>query len=324
MEKTAERAKAARKTKVKKGTNGSASMKSMDWQLTLMVSIPILFLLVFNYLPMFGLRLAFVDKYIYSEGIWRSPWGGLKWFRYMFQSLPEFQRAFVNTLIIAVSKLVFGFPVPIIVALLLNEVKSVAAKKLIQTAIYLPYFLSWVLLGGIMKNIFQQGGVFDSIVTAFGGTPKLWLQDNSTFVPILVISDIWKGFGFGTIIYLAGLTNVDPNRYEAAEIDGATRLRQTFAITLPAIMPVIMLNLVLNLGSVLNAGFEQILVLYSPKVYQSADIIDTLVYRLTLQTGGSSNYPIGTAIGLFKSVISLILIAGGNLIMTKTSDYRIF
>ena len=324
MEKQAEYSLEKVEIKEKRKSSGSATMKSMDWQLTLMVSIPILFLLIFNYLPMFGLRLAFVDTYIYSEGIWGSPWGGLKWFRYMFESLPEFQNAFFNTLIIAVSKLVFGFPVPIIVALLLNEMKNVQVKRLIQTAIYLPYFLSWVLLGGIMKNIFMQGGVFDTIVTAFGGTPKLWLQDNSSFVPILVISDIWKGFGFGTIIYLAGLTNVDPNLYEAAEIDGANRLRQTFSITLPAIMPVIMLNLVLNLGSVLNAGFEQILVLYSPRVYDSADIIDTLVYRLTLQNGGSSNYPIGTAIGLFKSVISLILIATGNLIMTKTSEYRIF
>ena len=309
--------------KLNKKGSGS-SMKKMDWQLTAMISIPMIFLIVFNYLPMFGLRLAFVDTYSYTAGIWGSPWGGLKWFQYMFQSLPEFQNAFVNTLIIAVAKLVFGFPVPIIVALLLNEVRSKTTKKLVQTAIYLPYFLSWVLLGGIVKNLFMQGGVIDSIVTAFGGTPTLWLQDNSTFVPILVISDIWKGFGFGTIIYLAGLTNVDPNLYEAAEIDGANRLRQTFSITLPAIMPVVMLNLVMNLGNVLNAGFEQILVLYSPMVYDSADIIDTLVYRLTLQGGGSSNYPIGTAIGLFKSVISLILIVTGNFIMTKTSEYRIF
>lgn len=304
----------------------NASMKGMDWQLNAMIALPVMFLIVFSYMPIFGLRLAFLDKYIYSEGIWKSPWGGLKWFDYMFNSLPEFQSAFKNTLIIAVSKLLLGFPVPIIVALLLNELKSLKVKKGVQTAIYLPYFLSWVLLGGIIKNIFQQDGSFDRIVSFFGIVPKLWLQDNSTFVPLLVLSDIWKGFGFGTIIYLAGLTNVDQNLYEAAEIDGASRWQQTFSITIPAIMPVIMLNMVLNLGGVLNAGFEQILVLYSPKVYATADIIDTLVYRITLQnqSGGASNYSIGTAIGLFKSVISLVLIVTGNLIMTKKSEYRIF
>jgi putative aldouronate transport system permease protein len=222
--------------------------------------------------------------------------------------------------------LLFGLPVPIIVSLLLNEVNNVRIKKVVQTLIYLPYFLSWVLLAGIIKNLFQIDGVFDRIITFFGGTPKIWLQDNATFVPIIIISDIWKGFGFGTIIYLAGLTNVDKNLYEAAEIDGANRWRQTFAITIPTIMPVIIMNLILNLGSVVNAGFDQILVLYSPKVYSTADIIDTLVYRITLQSegGGSTNYPLGAAIGLFKSVISLILIGGGNWIMTKTSDYRIF
>lgn len=310
----------------KKGSNGSSSMRNMDWQLHLIIALPILFLIVFSYFPMFGLRLAFVEKYIYAQGIWGSPWGGLKWFEYIFTSMPDFLSAFKNTLIIAVSKLVFGFPVPIIVALLLNELRSAKMKKGVQTAIYLPYFLSWVLLGGIVKNLFQQDGIFDSIVGFFGGSPKLWLQDNSTFVPLLVISDIWKGFGFGTIIYLAGLTNVDKNLYEAASIDGASKIKQTFVITIPTIMPVIMLNLVMNLGSVLNAGFEQILVLYSPKVYETADIIDTLVYRLTLQnqSGGSANYPIGTAIGLFKSFISLILIVTGNVIMTKTSEYRIF
>lgn len=143
-------------------------------------------------------------------------------------------------------------------------------------------------------------------------------------MPIIIISDIWKGFGFGTIIYLAGLTNVDNNLYEAASIDGAARWKQTTAITIPAIMPVIILNLVLNLGSVLNAGFEQILVLYTPTVYRTADIIDTLVYRITLQSGSPDNYPLGTAIGLFKSVISFILIASGNFIMTRTTDYKIF
>lgn len=309
----------------KRKSDNSSSMKNMDWQLHLIIAAPILFIIVFNYFPMLGLRLAFVDKFIYTDGIWRSPWGGFKWFSYMFSGgLPEFWPAFKNTLIIAVSKLLFGFPVPVIFALLLNEVKKTFVKKGVQTAIYLPYFLSWVLLGGILKNLFMEDGIADSIASLFNIAPPLWLQDNATFVPIIIISDIWKGFGFGTIIYLAGLTNVDNNLYEAASIDGATRWKQTTAITIPAIMPVIILNLVLNLGSVLNAGFEQILVLYTPTVYRTADIIDTLVYRITLQSGSPDNYPLGTAIGLFKSVISFILIASGNFIMTRTTDYKIF
>lgn len=308
-------------------SKGTSSMQKMDWQLYLMISIPIIFLIVFSYIPMFGLRLAFVDKFIYTEGIWYSPWGGLKQFRYIFTSMPDFGRALLNTLVISLLKLTFGFPVPIIVALLLNELKTVWLKKSVQTAIYLPYFLSWVILGGILKNIFQHDGVFDSFLGLFGYDPDIqWLSDNRSFVPLIVMSDIWKGFGFGSIIYLAGLTNVDQNLYEAAEIDGANRWKQTFFITIPTIKPFIVMNFVLNLGGILNAGFEQILVLYSPQVYPTGDIIDTLVYRLTLQnqSGGAANYPIGTAIGLFKSAVSLILIGLGNLLLVKKSDYRIF
>ncbi|GHV01286.1 sugar ABC transporter permease [Clostridia bacterium] len=293
------------------------------WQLHALLLLPMAFLVLFNLVPIAGLRMAFLESYNYRLGIWGSPWGGLTQFRYMFTVLPEFWTVFRNTLVIAVAKLVFGFPVPIAVALLLNEMRSKKTKKAIQTAIYLPYFISWVVMGGILKNIFQANGFFDRFLGVFGYTPStLWLQSNSSFVPILVVSEIWKGFGFGTIIYLAALTGVDPNLYEAAEIDGANRVKQTLHITLPAMMPVVILNLILNLGGILNAGFEQIFVLYSQKVYDTADIIDTYVYRLTF--GQGTNYPLGTAIGLFKSVIAFILIGGTNLVLVKKTDYRIF
>ena len=298
--------------------------KKTDWQLHIMIAVPIIFLILFAYLPMFGLRLAFVECYKYQKGIWGSEWAGLKWFRYIFSSLPEFKRALRNTLIIATLKLILGFPVPIIVSLLLNEVKKQWYKKGVQTLVFLPYFISWVVLGGIVKTIFQQGGVFDKILSLFGNEPnKLWLQNNLSFVVIIIATDIWKGFGYGTIVYLAALTGIDPTLYEAAELDGANKFRQVLHITLPSIMPVVMLNLILNLGSVINANFDQIVVLYNPLVYEWGDIIDTYVYRITLEGHSATNYPIGTAIGMFKSVVSLILIVSSNLIVRKTSDYRI-
>ena len=298
--------------------------KKTDWQLHLMILLPIAFLIVFAYLPMFGLRLAFVEKLNYKKGIWGSEWAGLKWFEYIFTSLPEFKRALRNTLIIATSKLILGFPVPIIVSLLLNEVRVKWYKKGVQTLVFLPYFISWVVLGGMIKTIFQHGGVFDKLISVFGAHPdKLWLQSNFSFVAIVIFTDIWKGFGYGTIVYLAALTGIDPTLYEAAELDGANKFRQALHITLPSIMPVVMLTLILNLGSVINANFDQIVVLYNPLVYEWGDIIDTYVYRITLEGHSATNYPIGTAIGMFKSVVSLILILTSNLIVRKTSDYRI-
>lgn len=296
----------------------------MDWQLHIIILLPILFLLVFNYIPMFGLRLAFVEKLIYRKGIWGSPWAGLKWFEYIFTSLPEFGRAFRNTLIIATSKLIFGSPVPIIVALLLNQVKFLKYKKFIQTTIFLPYFISWVVLGGVVKTIFAHGGVFDKLLGLFGTDPEtLWLQNDLSFVLIVIATDIWKGFGYGTIIYLAALTGIDPNLYEAAEIDGANKFKQEIFVTIPMLVPIIMLNLILNLGSIVNANFDQVINLYNPLVYEWGDILDTYVYRITLEGMSASNYPIGTAIGLFKSLISFFLIFMSNYIVTKFSDYRI-
>lgn len=300
------------------------TLKRMSWQLHLIILLPIIYLIVFSYIPMFGLRLAFVEKLDYQKGIWGSEGAGLYWFKYMFTELPEFYRAFRNTLIIATAKLLLGFPVPIIISLLLNEVRVKPYKKLMQTLYFMPYFFSWVILGGMVKTIFEQGGMFDRLLQAFGGNPDtLWLQNNLSFVFILIFTDIWKGFGYGTITYLAALTGIDPTLYEAAQMDGASKFRQAISVTLPGILPIVMLNLILNIGSVLNANFDQIVVLYNPQVYEWADIIDTYVYRMTLEGTSAANYPIGTAIGLFKSVIALILVLTSNWIVSKTTDYRI-
>ncbi len=299
-------------------------LKKMSWQLHLIIVLPLIFLIVFTYVPMFGLRLAFVEKLDYQKGIWGSKFCGFDWFKYMFTAMPEFYKVFRNTLIIATSKLVLGFPVPIIVSLLLNELRRTKVKKLLQTIYFMPYFLSWVILGSIIKTIFQQGGMFDGFLSWFGYRgDHIWLQSDFSFVMIVIFTDIWKGFGYGAIIYLAALTGIDPTLYEAAEMDGANRFQQTIHVTLPSMMAIIILNLILNLGSVINANFDQIYVLYNPLVYDWGDIIDTYVYRITLEGTSAANYPIGTAIGLFKSVISLILICTSNLIVKKTSDFQI-
>ncbi len=300
-------------------------MKYLSWQLHLIIILPIIFLVVFNYVPMFGLRLAFVEKLNYQKGIWGSKYVGLYWFKYMFTNMPEFYRALRNTLVIASLKLVLGFPVPIIVSLLLNELRRKTPKKIFQVIYFMPYFLSWVILGSVIKTVFQQGGMFDSFLKVFGYSGnKLWLQENVSFVAIIIFTDIWKGIGYGTIIYLAAIAGIDPTLYEAAEIDGAGEFKKVMRITLPCILPIIMLNLILNLGSVINANFDQIVVLYNPLVYEGADIIDTYVYRLTLEGTSAANYPIGTAVGLFKSVVALLLIGISNLIVKKTTEYRIF
>lgn len=299
------------------------TLRKMEWQLHLIILLPIIFLIVFSFVPMFGIRLAFVETLDYKKGIWGSKYVGLYWFRYMFESLPEFSRAFRNTLIIATAKLVLGFPVPVLVTLLLNEVRVKKYKKWMQTLYFLPYFFSWIILCGMIKTIFQQGGIFDRFIQVFGGDSRLWLQDNLSFVLILIFTDIWKGFGYGTIVYLAAVTGIDPTLYEAAQVDGANKFRQAISITLPGIMPMIILILILNIGSVLNANFDQIVNLYNPKVYEWGDIIDTLVYRMTLEGTSSASYPLGTAVGLFKSVISLILIVTSNILVKKTTEYRV-
>lgn len=287
----------------------------------LMVWIPLLCIIIFNYIPMItGFSIAFKD-YKPGLGIADSPWVGLKHFEKMFIT-DDTLRALRNTLIIAFMKIIGNLAVPITFALMLNEIRVKWFKKVTQTITYLPYFLSWIILAGILTNILRtDGGLVNRIIEAFGHEPVFFLGSNDTFRWTLTVSDVWKNFGYNTIVYLAALTNIDPALYEAAAIDGAGRWKQTLHITLPGISMFIVLMTILSIGNILNAGFDQVFNLYNVSVYESGDIIDTLVYRLGIQ---QQQYSFSTAVGLFKSVVSIILIAGSNKLADKFAGYRVF
>ncbi|BBH19429.1 putative multiple-sugar transport system permease YteP [Paenibacillus baekrokdamisoli] len=281
--------------------------------LYLMLLPCVIYLIIFSYAPMYGIVLAFKDFNI-MKGIMNSPWAGLKHFNALFAD-SYFQTVTWNTLKISLMRLLFGFPIPIILALLLNEVRITLFKRMIQTVIYLPHFISWVIIAGILKVFLTtDGGVVNQIVEFFGFDAIPFLTSNTYFVPMLIVSDILKEAGWGTIIYLAALAGVDPEQYEAAMIDGANRWKRLIHITLPGISIAISIMLILSLSGILNAGFDQIFNLYSPLVYESADIIDTYVFRIGLLSG---KYSLATALGLFKSVIALILIVITNQIAKK-------
>jgi len=286
-----------------------------------MVWIPLIFILVFNYYPMIsGFQIAFKD-YKPGLGISGSSWVGLAHFKEMFQT-QDVIRAFRNTLIIAIAKIIANLLVPILVALLLNEIRVKWFKRAVQTITYLPYFLSWVILASILTNILAvDGGIVNRALALFQIDPIFFLGDNNVFRQTLVMTDVWKNFGYNTIVYLAALTGIDPALYEAVTVDGAGRWRQTLHITLPGISMFIALMTILSVGSILNAGFDQVFNLYNVSVYESGDIIDTLVYRLGLQ---QYRYSFSTAVGMFKSLISLILIAGSNYMADRFAGYRVF
>ena len=277
-------------------------------------------LAVYSYWPMAGIVIAF-EKYIPTKGLFGSPWVGWRNFEYLF-NLPDTQRVFINTLMIASMKIVAGLIVPIVVALLLNEVRKTMFKRTFQTLVYLPHFLSWVILGGILIDLLSPtNGLVNQTLGLFGVQPIFFLGDNNWFRFVLVSSDVWKEFGFNTIVYLAALTGINPTLYEAASIDGANRLRQAWHVTLPGIMPIAILMVTLSIGNVLNAGFDQIFNLYSAPVYESGDIIDTLVYRLGIL---QAQYGLATAVGLLKSTVSLIMIACSYFLAYRFANYRIF
>lgn len=293
--------------------------RNLAWQLHLMLLPGILLILAFSYFPLAGITIAFKEFYP-ALGIWGSPWVGLENFEYMFL-LPDTPQILWNTLRIALLKMFFNFPVPIVVALMLNEVSSSVLKRTVQTVVYLPYFISWVILSGIIIDLFAREGIINQFLGLFRAEPVFFLGDNRYFTSMLVLTDVWKNFGYGTVVYLAAITGVDSSLYESAIIDGANRWKQTLHITLPSIAPIIMLLMILNMGNVLNAGFDQIFNLYSPLVYPSADIIDTFVYRISMI---EANYSLGTAVGLLKSIVSFILIVGSYTIANKYSDYTVF
>lgn len=274
-------------------------------------------LLVFRYATMYGSIIAFKD-YNMFKGIFESPWVGFKNFQDLFNT-PKFPLVMRNTLVISLLKIIFGFPAPIILALLLNELKNLKFKKVTQTVVYLPHFISWVVFAGIIRAFLNPvDGFVNEIIKVFtGGVPYDFLGNKSTFRSLLVVTDIYKGIGWGTIIYMAALAGVDQELYEAATIDGANLFQRMFYITLPSIKPVIMTLFILGLGGILNAGFEQIFLLYNDMVLPVADIIDTYIYRKGIKEAA---YSLGAAAGMFKSVIALILVIITNKIADKIGE----
>ena len=290
---------ASKRKKVKSKYTFSSFKRELP--LHLMILPALILVMIFSYTPMAGLVIAF-QKFIPSKGMFGDQqWVGLGNFKYVF-SLPGFNQALKNTVVIAFWKIILGLAVPIVFALLLNEVSRSGFKRTVQTIVYLPYFIN-------------------QIITALGGKSIFFLGDNRYFKPTLIVTDIWKNFGYGAIVYLAAILGIDTDLYEAAQIDGANRWRQTWHVTLPGMRMIIVLMMVLSLGNVLNAGFDQVFNLYSKAVYESGDILDTFVYRLGLI---DAQYGPATAVGLFKSLISTIFISVSYWLAYRFADYRIF
>lgn len=275
----------------------------------------LLYFLLFHYLPYLGLSMAFMN-FSPVKGFFRSEWVGLDNFVRLF-SMSDFYKVLANTLIINVYKMIFYFPVPVIFALLLNEVTNSSFKKVIQLATCFPHFLSWVVFGGLVLSFVVPGGPIAQLVTSLGYDGSTIATNSQYFRSIIVSSSIVKSFGFGSIVYLAALSGINPSLYEAARVDGANRWKQMLHITLPGIRSTIVLLFILEMGYMMDAGFEQILVLYNAAVYDTADIIDTYVYRMGLQ---NAQYSLSTALGLFKGVISLLLIVTTNFVAKRMGE----
>ena len=285
----------------------------------LMLLPAVILALLFRYAPMFGIVMAFQD-FNPVKGFFGSKWVGLANFEYIF-TLPTIWNVVWNTVSIAFAKIIFSVLVPLILALLLNELISKKLVKFIQTSVFMPFFLSWIILGGVMLQIFSGDGVINSLITSIGGEKVNFFTDNGIYPKLLVATDTWKGMGYNMIIFTASILGIGNELYEAAALDGAGRWKQMFHVTLPGIMPMIMLLLILSMGGILNAGFEQIFVTYNPLVYESGDVLDTFVYRLGIF---DKQYSAAAAVDLIKSIVGAILVGITHLIATKTTDYRIF
>lgn len=285
------------------------------WPYYLMVLPGIIFFLAFKYIPMLGSTIAFQDYSVF-KGFFGSDWVGLKHFKALI-AYPDFKRIFTNTLMLGLCKTVLIFPIPVILSLLLNEVKNLRVKKAIQTAIYIPYFLSWVIVGGLVFDIFGVGGLFNNIRNFFGLDTLLVMQKEAWFRPIYVISSIWKEAGWGTVVYLAAISGIDLSLYESAAIDGASRFARMKYITFPLLIPTVLTVFLLSIGSFLELGFEQVYNLLTPMTYSVGDIFDTYVYRVGIQ---KAQYSFTTAVGLFQSTIGLILVLTFNKLAKTYSD----
>jgi putative aldouronate transport system permease protein len=277
----------------------------------------VLAVFIFHYIPLYGIIIAF-ERYNIARGF-TSPWVGMANFRQLFAQ-DNFIRTIWNTLYIAVFKIAGGIIVPVTFALLLNELRNPQLKKTFQTIVYIPHFLSWAILGGVLRDILSLDGIVNQAIQFAGLPPAGFLIEPKIFPWTVILTDIWKGFGFGTVIYLAALSGVDPGLYESALVDGAGRWKQTLYITVPMLAPTIVLMTVLSLGGILNAGFDQVFNLYSPIVYTSGDIIDTYLYRLGIE---QAQYSVSTAAGLFKSLVSTVLILASYYLADRVAGYRV-
>ncbi len=292
--------------------------KELPFHLMLLPAVIITF--IFKYIPFVGIAMAF-ESYTPLKGMFDQKWVGLDNYRYLF-SLPGFGSVIWNTVFIAVMKMVGNLIFPVVIALLLNEVREKHFKKTVQTVLYLPHFISWAALAGIFIDILSpSGGIVNQLLNALGIKSVFFLGDSSVFPYTVAVTDIWKELGWGTIVYLAAITGIDPTYYEAAKIDGANRFKQVLHVTIPTILPMILLMMVLSVGNVLQAGFEQVFNLYSPQVYSTGDIIDTYVFRIGVI---EAKFDLATAVGLFKSAISFILIMIGYKLADKLAGYKVF
>ncbi|MGO4545510.1 ABC transporter permease [Paenibacillus sp. 2TAB23] len=299
-------------------------MKAAKWMrelpLHLLLLPGLVLVLIYCYVPMLGVVIAF-QKFTIFSGWFGSPWIGFDNFKFVLD-MPNTGQVVWNTIFIACMKIIAGLFVPILIAILLNEVTRSSIKRGVQTLIYLPHFLSWVILGGILIDLLSPSeGIVNALLGKLGVEPIFFLADNRWFPAVLIFSDVWKEFGFSTIVYLAAITSVNPTLYEAAVMDGANRWKQTLHITLPGMMPIIVLMVTLSLGNVLNAGFDQVFNLSNPLVYESGDILDTMIYRIAFN---DAQYGVATAVGLFKSVVSFLLISVSYWLAYRFANYRIF
>jgi len=294
-------------------------MLKRELPLYIMLLVPLTLLIIYSYGPMFGLVIAF-QKFNPAMGFLNSPWVGMANFIKVF-SYPDVKQVIWNTFYISVLKIIVETVAAILAAIFLNEISTRWFKRTVQTIVYFPYFLSWVILAGVFRDILARNGVVNLLMQAIGLKPVLFLGLAKIFPWVLVFTETWQITGFGTIVFLASISSINPTLYEAAAIDGAGRIRQTWNITLPGMSPMIMLMTVLSMGWILNAGFDQILMLYSPLVYSTGDVIDTWVYRMGLQ---QAQYSLGAAVGLMRSCVSFIFVVASYYIAYKVADYRVF
>ncbi len=290
------------------------------WQLYLLLAPTVVYLFIFNYLPMMGIQIAFRD-YKFSRGIWDSAWVGLKHFRTFFESV-QFESLMVNTVKISVYALLFGFPFPIILALLLNECKSMKLKKTVQTLTYAPYFISTVVMVSMLSMFLSPStGIVNKAISFFGGTPYDFMGSAKAFRSVYIISGIWQGTGWSSIIFIAALAGIDPQLHEAAEIDGANRLQRIWHINLPGILPTAVIVFIMNCGSIMSVGFEKVYLMQNSMNQSTSEIIATYVYKMGIQ---KAQYSYTTAIGLFNSLINLVLLLIVNHISKKVSEISVF